>query len=55
LAQSLDSATRQALTGRIRFYRDLGLTEFYRRPVDPALLAKLAAQPDKFGCPRSRF
>jgi DNA polymerase len=23
---------------RVRFYRDLGLTEFYRRPVDPALL-----------------
>jgi len=27
----------------VRFYRDLGLTEFYRRPVDPALLAQLAA------------
>ncbi len=24
---------------RVRFYRDLGLTEFYRRPVDPALLS----------------
>ncbi len=24
---------------RLRFYRDLGLTEFYRRPVDPALAA----------------
>jgi uracil-DNA glycosylase len=23
---------------RVRFYRDLGLTEFYRRPVDPALV-----------------
>jgi DNA polymerase len=51
LAQSLDSATRQALTARIRFYRDLGLTEFYRRPVDPALLAKLAAQPENSGAP----
>ena len=47
MAQSLDSATRQALTARIRFYRDLGLTEFYRRPVDSALLARLAAQPDE--------
>ncbi|MGA2832678.1 MAG: uracil-DNA glycosylase [Terracidiphilus sp.] len=47
MAQSLDSATRQALTARIRFYRDLGLTEFYRRPVDPALLAQLAAAPDE--------
>jgi uracil-DNA glycosylase len=33
----------EALQARLRFYRDLGLTEFYRRPVDPALLAKLAA------------
>jgi DNA polymerase len=47
LAQTLDSATRQALTTRIRFYRDLGLTEFYRRPVDPALLAQLAAVPEE--------
>ncbi len=46
MAQSLDSATCQALTARIRFYRDLGLTEFYRRPVDPALLAQIAAQPE---------
>ena len=30
----------------MRFYRDLGLTEFYRRPVDPALLAQIAAQPE---------
>jgi DNA polymerase len=41
LAQSLDPATREALVERVRFYRDLGLTEFYRRPVDPALLAQL--------------
>ena len=34
----LDSATQQALAARLRFYRDLGLTELYRRPVDPALL-----------------
>jgi DNA polymerase len=26
----------------MRFYRDLGLTEFYRRPVDPALFASVA-------------
>jgi DNA polymerase len=37
LAQSLNPATREALAERVRFYRDLGLTEFYRRPVDPAL------------------
>jgi DNA polymerase len=38
LARTLDSTTRDALVERVRFYRDLGLTEFYRRPVDPALL-----------------
>jgi DNA polymerase len=36
LPRSLDAATQQALAARLRFYRDLGLTEFYRRPVDPA-------------------
>ena len=51
MAPPLDPATRQALTARIRFYRDLGLTEFYRRPVDPALLAQLAAQPENSGAP----
>jgi hypothetical protein len=39
LARQLDAATRDALVERVRFYRDLGLTEFYRRPVDAALLA----------------
>lgn len=37
----LDPATREALLTRIRFCRDLGLTEFYRRPVDLALLAQV--------------
>jgi uracil-DNA glycosylase len=32
----LDPATQQAIAARLRFYRDLGLTEFYRRPVDVA-------------------
>ena len=40
---ALDPSTQQAVAARLRFYRDLGLTEFYRRPVDPALLASLAA------------
>jgi DNA polymerase len=39
LTRQLDPATREALVERVRFYRDLGLTEFYRRPVDAALLA----------------
>ena len=37
MARPLDPATREALVERVRFYRDLGLTEFYRRPVDPNL------------------
>jgi DNA polymerase len=45
LPPQLDPSTREALLARVRFYRDLGLTEFYRRPVDPALLAQLAAEP----------
>jgi DNA polymerase len=45
LAQSLDPTTREALAERVRFYRDLGLTEFYRRPVDAALLAHLDTEP----------
>jgi DNA polymerase len=54
LARPLDSATREALVERVRFYRDLGLTEFYRRPVDAALLAaepELSAQPETPGAP----
>jgi DNA polymerase len=45
LARLLDPATRDALLARVRFYRDLGLTEFYRRPVDPALLVGPADGP----------
>jgi uracil-DNA glycosylase len=41
VATPLDSATRQALITRLRFYRDLGLTELYRRPVDPGQLERL--------------
>ncbi len=37
MARQLDSATREALVERVRFYRDLGLTEFYRRPVSAAM------------------
>jgi DNA polymerase len=32
--RAIDPATRNALAERMRFYRDLGLTEFYRRPVE---------------------
>jgi DNA polymerase len=38
VAHTIDPAIREALEARLRFYRDLGLTEYYRRPVDPALI-----------------
>ena len=41
---ALDAATREALAERLRFYRDLGLTELYCRPVDPAFAAQLASE-----------
>ncbi len=45
MALDLDPATREALLTRVRFCRDMGLFELYRRPVDPALLAQLTAEP----------
>ncbi len=38
MAREIDPGARDALTARMRFYRDLGLYEMYRRPVDPAML-----------------
>jgi len=35
-----DPATREALHARLRFYRDLGLGEFYRREVDASAWAQ---------------
>ncbi len=34
MAKSLDNPTKQALQERLRFYRELGIYDFYRRPVD---------------------
>jgi uracil-DNA glycosylase len=44
LARQLDQATRDALVERVRFYRDLGLSEFYRRPVDLNAEAAVAVE-----------
>lgn len=53
----IDSAAKEALAARIRFYRDLGLTEFYRRPVDASLMEQLnseaSAKPDAASVPAS--
>lgn len=57
MARQLDAATREALVERIRFYRELGLTEFYRRPVDEAALAaaeELVAEPEPAAPPVER-
>ena len=35
LPRALDSGTLDALAERLKFYRDLGLTDFYRRDVEP--------------------
>ncbi|HEX4032067.1 MAG TPA: uracil-DNA glycosylase [Terracidiphilus sp.] len=43
MGRPLDSALRDALVERMRFYRDLGLTEFYRRPVDAGAEMALSA------------
>jgi uracil-DNA glycosylase family 4 len=45
----IDPSTKEALLARLRFYRDLGLTDFYRRPVDPSLLA--AVESPNLGAP----
>ena len=45
----LDPSTRQALAARLRFYRDLGLTEFYRRPIDPFIQSAGAPGPSHVG------
>jgi len=49
---------KQALTARLRFYRDLGLTEFYRRPVDLSVGAAefpelCGAEPDLTSSPET--
>jgi len=40
-----DSASRDAIQARLRFYRELGIGEFYRREVDVALWAQADAAP----------
>jgi DNA polymerase len=51
LEQPLNSAIREVFEERVRFYRDLGLTEFYRRPVNAALAARLASEPEVTSAP----
>jgi uracil-DNA glycosylase family 4 len=39
-----DQGTRDALHARLRYYRDLGIGEFYRRDVDPLVWAQAESQ-----------
>ena len=43
-SQHPDQQTRDALHARLRFYRELGIGEFYRRDVDPGLWAQPEAE-----------
>ncbi|MGC9224734.1 MAG: uracil-DNA glycosylase [Terracidiphilus sp.] len=40
----IDSAAREALAERLRFYRDLGLTDFYHRDVEPVVVGDVALE-----------
>jgi len=49
----LDAESREALLERVRFYRELGLTELFVRPLDPVRVseweaARAAARPEIF-------
>ena len=41
----LDPTIREALEARLRFYRELGLTDFYRQPVDQSNISAVAEDP----------
>jgi uracil-DNA glycosylase family 4 len=45
---SLDPATRDAFEARLRFYRELGINDFYRRVVDSSQTIIVATEKDSF-------
>ena len=45
----LDPQSREALAERLRFYRDLGVTDFYRRPVEETF--EVMSAPEVVGAP----
>ena len=57
MSRTFDAATRQAVAERVRFYRELGIYDLYRRPVDesaeeveaPIRAAEFAAAADSGG------
>jgi len=53
MAKVLDKQTSEAVRERIRFYRELGVWDFYRRDVPEELRAQLAAQSQVESAPES--
>src|ERR1700746_2749319 len=45
MPNSLDPALRRALADRIRLYNDLGIYDFYRRPVKSSVVTNVARAP----------
>jgi uracil-DNA glycosylase len=43
MPKTLDEATRQQLAARVNYYREMGIHDFYRRPVSETEQAMLAA------------
>src|SRR6185369_4151655 len=42
----MDPTTRDALAERLRFYREMGIYDLYRRPVDETAVEAIAAEPE---------
>src|SRR5215469_15306380 len=49
VARILDPSTQQAIAARMRFYRELGITELYRRPVEVVPELPVAAEEPRTG------
>jgi len=47
MAKTLDARTRAAAAERLRFFREMGIYDFYRREVPPELLERLAASEEQ--------
>jgi DNA polymerase len=45
MAKSLDNQTKQAVSERLRFYRELGIYDLYRRPVEESVALEETTPP----------
>jgi uracil-DNA glycosylase len=50
MAKLLDEPSRKAIAARIRYYRDLGIYDFYRRPVPPGMSLGAAIERQPMAC-----